>query len=415
MPQLNGAFSYCDGTLCVESVPVKQLVSQFGTPLYVYSQRYLTQRFLQYKAALASRNHLVCYAVKANSNLSILKLLGQLGAGFDIVSGGELARVIAAGVNPDRVVFSGVGKSRTEITQALNAGIGCFNIESVDEFERIEAIAMQLGKIAPIACRVNPNVDPKTHPYISTGLEKNKFGLTFDAAFDIYQRAAQSPACRVEGISCHIGSQLIDYSPVLEALDKVILMVDRLEETGITLNHIDIGGGLGIDYQDEVAPEISAFCDALLDRLNGRSQALWLEPGRSIVGNAGILVTTVEYVKKTPKKTFIVVDAAMNDLMRPALYDAWHDIHPVMRTSETPVVCDVVGPICETGDFFARDRKLAAKADDLLAIFSAGAYGATMSSNYNSRPRAAEVLIEGETVKLIRARETIEMLYAPEL
>lgn len=411
----NDAFYYQDGQLYAESVSVNSLADRFGTPLYIYAQSALVKPFQQYDSALENIPHVICYAVKANSNLTILKIFSDLGAGFDIVSGGELSRVLAVGADPKKIAFSGVGKSRTEIGQALHAGIGCFNVESLSEFERIEAIASAIGYVAPIACRVNPNVDPKTHPYISTGLEKNKFGVDRETALEIYKRAHASKWCDIQGISCHIGSQLLDDSPLLEAMDKLLEIVDTLQGMGVTVPHIDIGGGIGIQYRDEKTPSIEAYCDALKQKLAGRPQALWLEPGRSLVGNAGILVTQVEYLKKTAKKAFVVVDAAMNDLMRPALYDAWHTIEPVLLTDEAPFTCDVVGPICETGDFFARDRELFAEPDDRLAIFSAGAYGASMASNYNSRPRAVEVLVNGDDVKLIRPRETVESLFKKEL
>jgi diaminopimelate decarboxylase len=356
----------------------------------------------------------VCYSVKANSNLGVLSVFAQLGAGFDIVSGGELARVLAAGGRADRVVFSGTGKLRTEMHQALEAGIRCFNVESAAELERLNEIAGEMGKTASVAIRVNPDVDPKTHPYISTGLKSNKFGVAFGDAAALYRRAAALPNLRVCGIDCHIGSQLLDPAPIAEAARRMLDLVDQLAEEGIRLEHIDLGGGLGVRYRDEAVPTVDEYLAPLLELFKDRPEELWFEPGRSLTGNAGLLLTRIEYLKQGEEKNFAIVDAAMNDLLRPSLYNGWHaavevDVRDVPRQT-----VDVVGPICESGDFLARDRDLAVEEGDLLALLSAGAYGMSMSSNYNSRPRAAEVLVDGDTVHLVRVRETVESLYALE-
>ncbi|THF60219.1 diaminopimelate decarboxylase [Pseudothauera rhizosphaerae] len=401
--------------LVLEGVALADVAAAHGTPTYVYSLAALRAAFNAYRDALAGRRVLVCYAVKANSNLGVLSAFARLGAGFDIVSGGELARVLAAGGEASRVVFSGVGKSVAEMRQALAAGIRCFNVESAAELDRLSAVASGMGKVAPIALRVNPDVDPKTHPYISTGLRSNKFGVAFDEAFALYRRAATLPGLHVAGIGCHIGSQLLDGAPVVEAAEKVLGLVDRLAAEGIVLEHIDLGGGLGIRYRDETPPTVRDYLAPLLALFDGRREELLFEPGRSLVGNAGLLLTRVEYLKPGVEKNFAVVDAAMNDLARPALYDAWHDAVAVApRPGTAAARYEVVGPICESGDFLAHDRELALAEDDLVALLSAGAYGMTMSSNYNTRPRAAEVIVDGERVHLVRERERVEQLFAGE-
>ncbi len=403
------------GSLRLEGVALADIARQYGTPTFVYSAAAMREAYTAYAVALADTTSQVCYAVKANSNLAVLSLFARLGAGFDIVSGGELARVLAAGGRSDRVVFSGVGKSTAEIRQALSAGIQCFNIESRAELARIADVAAVMGKVAPIAFRVNPAVDPKTHPYISTGLRSNKFGVDFDEALELYREAARMPSLRVSGIACHIGSQLLDPAPVVEAADKVLGLVDQLAAEGITLDHIDLGGGLGIRYDDESPPSVAAYLAPLLDRYGTRQETLCFEPGRSLVGNAGLLLTKVELLKHGIEKNFAVVDAAMNDLARPALYDAYHAVVPVSeRQGEASCAYDIVGPICESGDFLARERELVLRDGDLIALLSAGAYGMTMSSNYNTRPRAAEVLVDGSRTFLARTRETVESLFRDE-
>lgn len=410
----NQFFPRRDGVMYAENVALSAVADAFATPCFVYSRAALTSAFAAYQQVLTGRDALVCYAVKANSNLSILATFAQLGAGFDIVSGGELARVLAAGGDAGKVVFSGVGKSEAEMCAALEAGIFCFNVESPSELERLNQVAGRMGKVAPIAFRVNPNVDPKTHPYISTGLKSAKFGVAFDDALNLYRRAASLPHVRIQGIACHIGSQLLDPAPIAEAAEKVLGLIDTLAAEGITVQHLDLGGGLGIRYQDEQAPSHADYLGPLLAKLAGRALKLVFEPGRSLVGNAGLLLTKVETLKHGEAKNFAVVDAAMNDLARPALYDAWHNIVAV-QDSAAPVQCyEVVGPICESGDFLGHDRDLALAEGDLLAILSAGAYGMTMSSNYNTRPRAAEVMVDGEQMRLIRRRETLADLLAAE-
>lgn len=401
---------------CVEGVPVPAIAERFGTPCYVYSRAALTAAFEGYRNALAGRKARICYAVKANSNLAILDVFARLGAGFDIVSGGELARVIAAGGDPSKVVFSGVGKSRAEMQQALDAGISCFNVESASELEHLNSVAGQLGKRAPIALRVNPNVDPKTHPYISTGLKTAKFGVAFDQAIPLYRQARSLPHLDIRGIACHIGSQLLDPQPAADAAGKVLELVDALAAEGIRLEHIDLGGGMGIRYRDEAVLPTAEYLGPLLARLAGRQETLFVEPGRSLVGNAGLLLTRVEVLKPGEEKSFAVVDAAMNDLARPALYDAYHAIEKVGggRTAGVTARYEIVGPICESGDFLGHDRELTLAEGDLLAILSAGAYGMAMSSNYNTRPRVAEVMVDGDEVHLIRRRETVESLFALE-
>ncbi len=407
-------FAVRDGRLHAESVPLEELARRFGTPCFVYSRAALESAFRAFSAPLAGRDHLVCYAMKANSNLAVLDVFARLGAGFDIVSGGELARVVAAGGDPGKVVFSGVGKSVPEIGQALAARILCFNVESEGELERIERIAGETGSRAPVSMRVNPDVDPKTHPYISTGLRENKFGVASEDALRLYRKAAASRHLQVVGIDFHVGSQLTEVAPFVAALDKALELIDALAREGIALHHIDLGGGLGIRYRDERPPSPEEYLGPLLGRLAGRPQKILLEPGRTLVGNAGVLLTRVEHLKHAPDRNFAIVDAAMNDLLRPALYDAWHDIVPVARRSAPERVYEVVGPVCETGDFLGHARPLALAEGDLLAILSAGAYGMVMSSNYNSRPRAPEVMVDGALAHLVRERESVSSLFATE-
>ncbi|WP_374325985.1 diaminopimelate decarboxylase [Azonexus sp.] len=412
-------FALKNGVLHAESVALPGLAERFGTPAYVYSRAALSAALKEFHDVLgahpAGAGALVCYAVKANSNLAILNLFARLGAGFDIVSGGELQRVLAAGADPQKVVFSGVGKTAAEMKLALEAGIFCFNIESIPEIERLNEVAGQLGKTAPVSLRVNPNVDPKTHPYISTGLKEAKFGVAYDDALALYRRAAALPNIAVAGIDCHIGSQLLDPSPFAEALDRILALIDQLAAEGIAVHHIDLGGGLGIQYRaDEVQPTVASYLNPLLDKLQGRGLKVVLEPGRRLVGNAGLLLTRVEFLKEGEAKNFAIIDAAMNDLMRPALYEAWHDIDPVVPRAGATRDYDVVGPVCETGDFLGQARPLNLQPGDLLAVMSAGAYGMAMASNYNTRPRAVEVMVDGDQVHVIRQRETVEQLYAGE-
>ncbi|MBI4743210.1 MAG: diaminopimelate decarboxylase [Betaproteobacteria bacterium] len=408
------AFPLKDGVLRAESVSLSEIAERFGTPCYVYSRAALEAALDEFQQELAGVDSLVCYAVKANSNLAVLGVFARRGAGFDIVSAGELKRVLAAGADPRKVVFSGVGKTAAEMAFALDAGILCFNVESASELDRLNEVAGRLGKKAPISLRVNPDVDAKTHPYISTGLKENKFGVAYEEACALYRQAASMPNLRIAGIDCHIGSQLLDPAPFAEALDKVLLLIDQLAAEGIGLHHIDLGGGLGIRYRDEEAPTVNAYLQPLLKKLQGRSLKILLEPGRRLVGNAGLLLTRVEYLKPGEIKNFAIVDAAMNDLVRPALYDAWHDILPVSPRSDAALSWEIVGPVCESGDFLGHDRRLALVPGDLLAILSAGAYGMAMSSNYNARPRAAEVMVDGCQAHLVRRRETVEELYAQE-
>jgi len=413
-------FSYQDRQLCAENVRLADIAEQVGTPCYVYSRAFIEDRFRAFDAALAGRDHLVCYAVKANSNLAVLNLLARLGSGFDIVSGGELERVLAAGGEAAKIVFSGVGKTREEMRRALSAGIHCFNVESEAELEILNDVAGKLGRQAPVALRVNPDVDPATHPYIATGLKHNKFGIDIARAPAAYQRAQSLPNLRVSGIACHIGSQLTDMAPLMEALDRVLALAGVLMDKGVALQHLDLGGGLGIRYNEEQPPEPGDYVRAILGRLQAqdpRCQRLRLvfEPGRAIVGNAGLLLTRVLFLKPGAERNFAVVDAAMNDLMRPSLYDAWHDIAPVaVDAPRTLRMYDVVGPVCESGDFLGRDRQLGIEAGDLLAVVSAGAYGFTMSSNYNTRPRVPEVMVDGDRFHVVRRRETVAELLAPE-
>ncbi len=407
-------FHYRDGILHAEDVALPDVAARFGTPCYVYSRATIERHWHAFDAAFADQPHLVCYAVKANSNLGVLSVLARLGSGFDIVSVGELERVLRAGGRADRVVFSGVGKREDEMRRALEAGIRCFNVESEAELERLDQVAGSLGRRAPVSLRVNPDVDAKTHPYISTGLKENKFGIPIEAAPELYARAAAMANIDIAGVDCHIGSQLTEVSPFVDALDRVLALVDTLAAQGIAIRHLDIGGGLGIRYHGETPPEPADYAAAMHARLAGRGLEVLMEPGRAIVGNAGVLLTRVEYLKPTPAKHFAVVDAAMNDLLRPALYDAWQDIVPVQPREGAAQRYDIVGPVCETGDFLGKDRQLALAPGDLLAVRSAGAYGFSMSSNYNSRPRAAEVMVDGGEVHQVRARESIDQLMASE-
>ncbi len=407
-------FGYRDDRLCVEQVPLADIAQRFGTPCYVYSHAALTDGYRQFESAFAGRKHLICYAVKANPSLAILHLLARLGAGFDIVSGGELQRVLAAGGGACRVVFSGVGKTVAEMRLALDAEILCFNVESEAELMRLNEVAGSMGKVAPVSLRVNPDVDARTHPYIATGLKQSKFGVAYGEAPALYRKANELPHLRVTGIDCHIGSQLTETGPFIAAAEKVLALVNRLSAEGITLEHIDLGGGLGIRYNDENPPSIAGYADALLSALRGRGEKIIVEPGRSLVGNAGVLLARVEYLKHGEEKDFAIVDAAMNDLMRPALYDAWHRILPARRRNAPVRQYEVVGPVCESGDFLGHARELAIAQGDFLAVMSAGAYGMSMSSNYNSRPRAAEVMVSGAAVQLIRERETAHQLFAGE-
>ena len=404
-----------DNELHVEDVALSRVAERFGTPSFVYSRAALTATFRAYDDAFDERPHLICYAVKANSNLAVLDLLARLGSGFDIVSGGELKRVIAAGGDPRKIVFSGVGKSEAELRDALAAEILCFNVESESELIRLEQIAKDMGRIAPVSLRVNPDVDARTHPYISTGLRQNKFGVGFEDASRLYQHAHNAPSLLVSGIDCHIGSQLTELAPLADAARKVVELVDQLAADGITIEHIDFGGGLGICYEQESPPGEDEFVRMLVETLGSRQHTVLIEPGRSLVGNAGLLLTRVEYLKHGEEKNFAIIDAAMNDLMRPALYNAHHDIRPVRNSGSKDTVYDVVGPICETGDFLGQGRALAVAEGDLLAVMSAGAYAMSMSSNYNSRPRAAEVMIDADEMHLVRPRERVEDLYANEV
>lgn len=408
------AFNYRDGELFAEGVALSAIAERFGTPTYVYSRAHIEAQYQAYADALAGMPHLVCFAVKANSNLGVLNVLARLGAGFDIVSGGELERVLAAGGQADKVVFSGVGKTRDDMRRALEVGVHCFNVESAEELERLQQAAAELGVRAPVSLRVNPDVDAGTHPYISTGLKENKFGIAIAAAEDVYIRAAQLPNLEIVGVDCHIGSQLTTLAPFIDALDRLLDLVDRLAECGIYLRHIDLGGGLGVRYRDEEPPLAADYVKAVRERLAGRDLALVFEPGRFIVANAGVLLTRVEYLKHTEHKDFAIVDGAMNDLIRPALYQAWMDVSAVRPRDAEPRTYDIVGPICETGDFLAKERSLALAEGDLLAVHSAGAYGFVMSSNYNTRGRAAEVLVDGDQAVQVRRRETVAELFAGE-
>lgn len=415
-------FEYRQGELHVDAVPLSRIAEQFGTPTYVYSQQALLENFSAWSNAAAGRDALICYAMKANSNLAILKLLAQHGAGFDLVSGGELQRVLAAGGDPRKCLFSGVGKTRAEMQLALSHDILCFNVESIPELKRLDDVARGMGKKAPVSLRINPNVDPKTHPYIATGLKANKFGVAFADALQTYRVAADMANIEVVGMDCHIGSQLLDDAPLLEALDKLIGLIDTLDTEGIHIHHLDLGGGIGITYDDEKPVAVADYLGRVFARIDqwrasrhgGKAIKVCFEPGRSIVGNAGVLLTRVEYLKPGEEKNFCIVDAAMNDMMRPAMYEAWMGVQTVRQSTGEALQYDVVGPVCESGDWLARDRKLAVAEGDLLVINSAGAYGMTMASNYNTRGRAAEVLVDGENVKLVRERESTEDLIARE-
>ncbi|NYS76542.1 MULTISPECIES: diaminopimelate decarboxylase [Halomonadaceae] len=412
-------FNYRDGVLYAEDVPLSRIADEHGTPCYVYSKATFERHFRAYTEALGGHPHLICYAVKANSNLAVLGLLAKLGAGFDIVSIGELERVLKAGGDPAKVVFSGVAKQPHEMTRALEVGIKCFNVESRPELERLNRVAGELGKIAPVSLRVNPDVDAGTHPYISTGLKDNKFGIPVDEALDVYELAASLPNLKVKGLDCHIGSQLTETAPFLDALDRLLMLMERLRERGIEIEHLDLGGGLGVPYRDEKPPQPFDYASQLLARLSrwegGEALTLLFEPGRSIAANAGVMLTRVEFLKPGETKNFAIVDAAMNDLIRPALYQAWQAIVPVdTRQTRESALYDVVGPVCETGDFLGKERELAIAEGDLLAVRSAGAYGFVMASNYNSRPRAAELMVDGDSCHVVRARETVASLWAGE-
>lgn len=408
-------FDYRNEELHAEGVPLTQIAERYGTPCYVYSRAALTGAYRAFDAAFAGHDHLICYAVKANSTLAVLNLLARLGSGFDIVSAGELQRVLAAGGDPRKVVFSGVGKTAEEMRQALAAGILCFNVESEGELARLETVAAESGKTASISLRVNPDVDPRTHPYIATGLKQNKFGIAYGDAIGLYRKARAMRHLAIAGIGCHIGSQLTEVAPFVAALERILELADRLRAEGVALSHIDIGGGLGIRYRDESPPSIADYAVALTRRLGGRELKLLLEPGRVVAGSSGVLLTRVEYLKHGGETNFAVVDAAMNDLMRPSLYDAWHQVLPVAANANEGALYEIVGPVCESGDFLAHARMLALREGDLLAIMTAGAYGMSMSSNYNTRPRAAEVMIDGKQMHLIREREAVSELMAREM
>ena len=408
------SFTRIQGTLHAEQCNLEQVANQFGTPLYVYSKAVFEKNYLDLHQAFSFIDHQICYSVKSNSNLAVLKVLAKLGAGFDIVTGGELARVLAAGGDPSKIVFSGLGKSEADIQKALEVGIACFNVESYAELDRIEQVASRLNKLAPISLRVNPDVDANTHPYISTGLKENKFGIPSDTVLETYQYAQTLPHLKITGIDCHIGSQLTETQPFVDALDRVIAMIEQLKGLGITLEHIDLGGGLGVVYQNEVPPTAQEYANSLKPKLEKLGLKVYLEPGRCISANAGVLLTRVDLLKPTNYRNFVVVDAAMNDLIRPALYQAWQDIQTVSPNDAQIKTWDVVGAICETGDFLGKERELALTEDSLLAVFGAGAYGFVMSSNYNTRGRAAEVMVSDDRASLIRERETIESLWEKE-
>jgi diaminopimelate decarboxylase len=408
------AFDYRGGVLAVEGVALAEIAERYGTPCFVYSRAAVEDAYRRFDGAFGDAPHLVCYAVKANPNLALLNLLARLGSGFDIVSGGELARAIAAGADPAKIVFSGVGKTSAEMQRALEAGILCFNVESASELEHLDAAARQAGKRAPVSIRVNPEVDPGTHPYISTGLKENKFGVALDDALPLYRRAAGLAGIDVRGIDMHIGSQIVELDPHLEAAAKVLALVDRLSAEGIELEHIDFGGGIGIRYRDEETVDPGQYALAIRRLIGSRPQKLLFEPGRLLVGNAGVLLTRVRYLKPGPLRNFAIVDAAMNDLLRPALYDAWHDVWPVVPRTAPEELWQVVGPVCESADFLAHDRRLALAEGDLLAVLSAGAYAMAMSSNYNSRARAPEIVVDGKIAHLVRPREMVEELFARE-
>jgi diaminopimelate decarboxylase len=409
------SFSRIDGVLHAEQCSLDQLATQYGTPLYVYSKATFEKHYLDMDQAFGFIDHQICFAVKSNSNLAVLNVLAKLGCGFDIVTGGELARVLAAGGDPSKIVFSGLGKQEADIQKALQVGIACFNVESHAELDRIQNVAVRLGKNAPISLRVNPDVDAKTHPYISTGLKENKFGIPSDVVFETYQYAASLPNLDVVGIDCHIGSQLTETQPFVDALDRIVMMIEQLKGLGIDLKHIDIGGGLGVTYKDETPPSVAEYANAMRPALEKLGLKVYMEPGRSISANAGVLLTKVDLLKPTHHRNFAIIDAAMNDLIRPSLYQAWMDIQPVKPHADVETkTWDIVGAICETGDFLGKERELALKENDNLAVLGAGAYGFVMSSNYNSRGRAAEVMVDGNQSHLIRKRETIESLWENE-
>lgn len=407
-------FELKSGVLHAENVALTDIAEQYGTPCYVYSKQALTQAFNDFQAGLSTTDHLICFAVKANPNIAVLNVFAQLGAGFDIVSGGELARVLAAGGDPKKVVFSGVGKTADEMRAALDAGILCFNVESASELVRLNQVAEEMGKVAPVSLRVNPNVDAKTHPYISTGLKNNKFGVAIEDAVSVYQKAAAMPNIAVHGVDCHIGSQITEIAPFIDALDRVLGLVEALEGHKIHISHIDVGGGIGITYDNETPPEFKQYTQAILEKLNKKQVKLLFEPGRALVGNAGVLLTKVEYLKPTESKNFAIVDAAMNDLMRPALYDAYHDIVPAQTRDGEKTVYEIVGPVCETGDFLGHDRALNLRENDLLVVKSAGAYAMSMASNYNTRARAPEIMVDNNQCHIVRKREQITDLFALE-
>ncbi|MFW5431820.1 MAG: diaminopimelate decarboxylase [Methylophilaceae bacterium] len=407
-------FELKNGVVHAEDVPLTDIAEQYGTPCYVYSKQALTQAFNRFEAGLTNTDHLICFAVKANPNLAVLNVFAKLGAGFDIVSGGELARVLAAGGDPKKIVFSGVGKTAGEMRDALAAGILCFNVESKSELKRLNQVAGDMDKVAPISLRVNPDVDAKTHPYISTGLKNNKFGVAFEEALGVYQQAAKMPHIAVQGVDCHIGSQITEIAPFTDALDRVLELVSLLEANNIHLSHIDVGGGIGIRYDNETPPEFKQYTQAILAKLNQKQLKLLFEPGRALVGNAGVLLTKVEYIKPTESKNFAIVDASMNDLMRPALYDAYHNIVAAKPRAGDTTVYEIVGPVCETGDFLGHDRALNLQENDVLVIESAGAYAMSMASNYNTRTRATEVMVDGNQCHIVRSREAIADLFALE-
>lgn len=407
-------FNYRDNRLFAEDVSIEDIVKEHGSPCYIYSRATFERHWRAFDEALSAHDHLVCFAVKANSNLGVLNVLAKIGSGFDIVSGGELERVLAAGGEPGKIVFSGVGKTAKEMRRALDVGIRCFNVESEAELVLLNEVAAELNVTAPVSIRVNPNVDAKTHPYISTGLKENKFGIDISLAPEIYLRANKMSNIKIEGVDCHIGSQLTETRPFIDALDLVLGLIDQLADMNIIIHHLDLGGGLGIQYKDETPPAPAEYAKALSEKLEGRNLQLLVEPGRAIAGNAGILVTQVEFIKSNDEKHFAIVDAAMNDLMRPALYSAWQDIVPVNKKEGSSQCYDIVGPICETGDFLGKDRDLILEEGDLLAVRSSGAYGFTMSSNYNTRPRVAEIMVDGDKVHVVRERETIASLFSNE-
>ncbi len=405
---MSDVFQYQSGELFAENVAISDLADQYGTPLYVYSRKAFSDHYLAYADALKGKDALVCYAIKANSNLAVLNVLAKLGAGFDIVSVGELERVLQAGGSPDKIVFSGVAKTSDEMRRALAVGVHCFNVESAQELERLNDVAVEMGLKAPVSLRVNPDVDAQTHPYISTGLKENKFGVDIETALSVYQRASELEGINIKGVDCHIGSQLTEITPFLDAIDRVLALIDSLKEQGIELEHIDLGGGLGVVYDDEMPPTPKEFIDAIMPKLAGRNLKLVLEPGRSIAANAGVFITQVEFLKSNGEKNFAIIDGGMNDLIRPSLYSAWQKIIEVQpRENVEKKIYDIVGPVCETGDFLGKDRKLAIVQGDLLAVKSSGAYGFAMASNYNSRNKPAEIMVDGESAHLIRRRETI--------